>query len=71
MVSLCSPGCPKTQSVDQAGLELRDLLASASQSAMTKGVSRPPPHSLHYELTVTIFNKKLSVLSRPEELTQL
>ena len=30
-VSLCSPGCPGTHSVDQAGLELRDLCAPASQ----------------------------------------
>jgi hypothetical protein len=30
-VSLCSPGCLGTHSVDQAGLELRDLTASASQ----------------------------------------
>jgi hypothetical protein len=30
-VSLCSPGCPGTHSVDQAGLELRNLRASASQ----------------------------------------
>jgi hypothetical protein len=30
-VSLYSPGCPGTNSVDQAGLELRDLFASASQ----------------------------------------
>jgi hypothetical protein len=29
-VSLCSPGCPKIHSVDQAGLELRDPPASAS-----------------------------------------
>jgi hypothetical protein len=29
-VSLCSPGCPGTHSVDQAGLELRNLPASAS-----------------------------------------
>jgi hypothetical protein len=28
--SLCSPGCPGTYSVDQAGLELRNLPASAS-----------------------------------------
>jgi hypothetical protein len=28
---LCSPGCPGTHSVDQAGLELRNPLASASQ----------------------------------------
>jgi hypothetical protein len=30
-VSLCSPGCPGTHSVDQAGLELRSLPAPASQ----------------------------------------
>jgi hypothetical protein len=30
-VSLYSPGCPGTHSVDQAGLELRDPPASASQ----------------------------------------
>jgi hypothetical protein len=30
-VSLCSPGCPVTHSVNQAGLELRNLPASASQ----------------------------------------
>jgi hypothetical protein len=30
-VSLCSPGCPLTHSVDQAVLELRNLPASASQ----------------------------------------
>ena len=30
-VSLCSPGCPGTHSVDQAGLELRDQPASVSQ----------------------------------------
>jgi hypothetical protein len=29
-VSLCSPGCPGTHTVDQAGLELRNLPASAS-----------------------------------------
>jgi hypothetical protein len=28
---LCSPGCPGTHSVDEAGLELRDPPASASQ----------------------------------------
>jgi hypothetical protein len=30
-VSLCSPGFPESHSVDQAGLELRNLPASASQ----------------------------------------
>jgi hypothetical protein len=31
MVSLYSPGCPGTHFVDQAGLELRNPPASASQ----------------------------------------
>jgi hypothetical protein len=30
-VSLCSPGCPGTHSVDQAGFKLRNLPASVSQ----------------------------------------
>jgi hypothetical protein len=30
-VSLCSPGCPGTHSVPQAGLKLRNLPASASK----------------------------------------
>jgi hypothetical protein len=30
-VFLCSPGCPGSHSVDQAGLELGNLPASASQ----------------------------------------
>jgi hypothetical protein len=32
MVSLCSPGCPGTHFVDQAGFGLRDPPASASQA---------------------------------------
>jgi hypothetical protein len=31
-ISLCSPGCPGTHSVDQAGLKLRNPPASASAS---------------------------------------
>jgi hypothetical protein len=37
-VSLCSPGCPGTHFVDQAGLELRNPPASASQVLGFKGV---------------------------------
>ena len=39
-VSLCSPGCPGTHSVDQAGLELRNPPASAPQ---VLGLRRAPP----------------------------
>jgi hypothetical protein len=38
-VSLCSPGCPGTHSVDWAGLELRNLPASASQVLGLKACS--------------------------------
>jgi hypothetical protein len=36
MVSLCSPGCPGTHSVEQAVLEIRNLPASASQVLVLK-----------------------------------
>ena len=36
-VSLHSPGCPGTHSIDQAGLELRNPPASASQVLGLKG----------------------------------
>jgi hypothetical protein len=48
-VSLCSPGCPGTHSVDQAGLELRNSPASAptpTPSAGIKGVRHHRPASL-------------------------
>jgi hypothetical protein len=41
-VSLCSLGCPGTHSVDQAGLELRDLPASASQVQGLKACATTP-----------------------------
>ena len=46
-LSLCSPGCPGTCSVDQASLELRDPLASASWNAGSKGT-----HSTEHKLPV-------------------
>jgi hypothetical protein len=41
-VSLCSPGCPGTHSVDQAGLELRNPLASASRVLGLKACATTP-----------------------------
>jgi hypothetical protein len=41
-VSLCSPGCPGTHSVDQAGLELRNLPASASRVLGLKACATTP-----------------------------
>jgi hypothetical protein len=39
---LCSPGCPGTHSVDQAGLELRNPPASASQVLGLKACATMP-----------------------------
>jgi hypothetical protein len=41
-VSLCSPGCPGTRSVDQAGLELRNPPASASRVLGLKACATTP-----------------------------
>jgi hypothetical protein len=41
-VSLYSPGCPGTHFVDQAGLELRNLPASASQMLGLKAYATTP-----------------------------
>jgi hypothetical protein len=41
-VSLCSPGCPGTYCIDQAGLKLRNLPASASQVLGLKACATMP-----------------------------
>jgi hypothetical protein len=41
-VSVCSPGCPRTHFVDQAVLELRDPLASASRVLGLKACATTP-----------------------------
>jgi hypothetical protein len=41
-VSLCSPGCPGTHFVDQAGLELRNLPVSASRVMGLKACTTTP-----------------------------
>jgi hypothetical protein len=58
-VSLYSPGCPGTHSVDQAGLELRNSPASASQVLELKvcAILDPPawsPHVLELQVYATI-----------------
>jgi hypothetical protein len=49
-VSLCSPGCPGTHSVDQASFKLRSPPASASlvPNAGTKGVHHHFPAQFHF-----------------------
>jgi hypothetical protein len=41
-ISLCSPGCPGTHFLDQAGLELRNPPASASQVLGLKACATMP-----------------------------
>jgi hypothetical protein len=43
-VSLCSPGCPGTHSVDRAGLELRNPPASASRVLGLKACATTTRH---------------------------
>jgi hypothetical protein len=42
-LSLCSPGCPGTHTVDQAGHKLRDPPTSASTSQVLGLKAAPPP----------------------------
>jgi hypothetical protein len=53
-VSLSSPGCPGTHSVDQAGLKIRNLPASASQVLGLK-VCTTTPGSNHTNLLSMMF----------------
>jgi hypothetical protein len=47
-VSLYSPGCPGTHFVDQAGLELKNLPASASQVLGLKACATTPIEDAFY-----------------------
>jgi hypothetical protein len=55
-VSLCSPGCPGTHFVDQAGLELRNPPASASQVLGLKTCATMPGGFIFYYLFIYLFN---------------
>jgi hypothetical protein len=56
-VSLCSPGCPGTHSVDQAGLKLRNPPASASQVLGLKACATTAQQSI---LLICTFSETLS-----------
>jgi hypothetical protein len=51
-VSLCSPGCPETHFVDQAGLELTNLPAYSSQVLGLKSCATNAQHT--YELLIFV-----------------
>jgi hypothetical protein len=48
-VSLCSPGCPGTHFLDQAGLELRNPPASASRVLGLKACATMPGFVLFFK----------------------
>jgi hypothetical protein len=48
LVSLCSPGCPGTHSVDQAGLELRSPPACASRVLGLKVCATTARHKVQF-----------------------
>jgi hypothetical protein len=54
-VSLCSPGCSVTHFVDQAGLELRNLPASAFQVLGLKACATIAQLSLKSFVVVVLF----------------
>jgi hypothetical protein len=47
-VSLCSPGCPGTHFVDQAGFKLRNSPASASRVLGLKACATTPGHNCNF-----------------------
>jgi hypothetical protein len=57
-VSLYSPGCPGTDSVDQAGLILRNPPASASQALGLKACATTARHFQHSYLVLRIHTNK-------------
>ena len=63
-MSLCSPSCPGTHSVDQADLELSDPPAFASQVLGLKAFTISPGTSRHYVISATRAFFLLSFLSQ-------
>jgi hypothetical protein len=61
-VSLCSPGCPGTHSVDQAGLELRNIPASASQVRGLQACATTAQHTWTFLLSLEKISPNCAVL---------
>jgi hypothetical protein len=51
---MCSPGCPGTHSVDQAGLELRNPPASASRVLGLKACATMPGQGNSYKDNISL-----------------
>jgi hypothetical protein len=65
-VSLYSPGCPETHSVDQAGLELRNPPASASRVLGLKACTITPGFLSGFPLA----GEKVSVNSHSKHIAR-
>jgi hypothetical protein len=62
MVSLYSPGCPGTHFADQAGLELRNLPASASGVLGLKAWATTPGLPAHFYYIFFTSHNKLQII---------
>jgi hypothetical protein len=65
-VSLCNPGCPGTHFADQAGLELRNLPASASQVLGLKVCTTTARHditSYYRDICSSVFMNVLCIIA--------
>jgi hypothetical protein len=67
-ISLCSSGCPRTHSVDQAGLELRNSPASASQVLELKAFATTP--GLECAFCLFVFCLVRLEASKPQQLAR-
>jgi hypothetical protein len=62
-VSLCSPGCPGTHFVDQAGLELRNPPASAFLVLGLKVCTTAAGPTVAFQFVFVCFSRQVSVCS--------
>jgi hypothetical protein len=69
-VSLCSPGCPGTHSVDQAGLDLRNQPVASSQVLGLKAFATRTGWTLHFLSHVKIQRCIVAQAFNPSTLGQ-
>ena len=65
-VSLCNPCCPGTHSVDQAGIELRNVTASATQVLGLKACATTPGWKVIF---VSVYSVQIKLLNNLYQLS--
>ena len=65
-VSLCNPRCPGTHSVDQAGIELRNVTASATQVLGLKACATTPGWKVIF---VSVYSVQIKLLNNLYQLS--